>query len=178
MKIVILTGSPHADGTTALLADRFIEGARAKNHEIFRFDAAFKNVDGCRACGSCREHDGACVQKDDMEGLYAPLLDAGLVVFVTPLYYFGMTAQLKAVVDRFFAVNGALMRSPKRAMLLAACNSVKPWAVEALKENYLAILRHLNWEDSGVLLAQGMGRRADIEKSDWPQRAEEMGLSL
>ena len=47
MKIAVLTGSPHKNGATALLADRFIEGARAKGHEIYRFDAAFRNIHPC-----------------------------------------------------------------------------------------------------------------------------------
>lgn len=44
MKIAVLTGSPHKNGVTALLADRFVEGARTKGHEVYRFDAAFRNI--------------------------------------------------------------------------------------------------------------------------------------
>ena len=66
MKIAVLTGSPHKNGTTTLLADRFIEGARAKGHEVYRFDAAFRNIHPCLGCDACGM-SGPCVHKDDIE---------------------------------------------------------------------------------------------------------------
>lgn len=178
MKIVMLTGSPHKAGTSALLADKFAEGAHEREHHIIRFDTAFKKIGACRGCEYCLDHNGACIQKDDMDEILPPLLEAHLVAFVTPLYYFDMTAQLKTVVDRFFAVDRALANPPKAAVLLAVCNSHRDWAMDALKEHYKAILRHLGWHDRGMLLAQGMGVRADIENSDFPQKAKELGRSL
>lgn len=178
MKIVMLTGSPHKDGTSALLADKFAEGACEKGNHVVRFDTAFMKVGPCLGCGHCRNHNGACVRQDDMDDILPPLLDAHLAVFVTPLYYWDMTAQLKAVVDRFFAADRALAKTPKGAILLATCNSRQPWAMDALTEHYKAILRHLGWHDRGMLLAQGVGVRADIEATDFPQKAYELGGSL
>ena len=48
MKIVVVTGSPHKAGTSALLADKFIEGAKSKGHDVFRFNAAFEDIHPCR----------------------------------------------------------------------------------------------------------------------------------
>ena len=53
MKIVVVTGSPHKAGTSALLADKFIEGAESKGHEVFRFNAAFEDIHPCRGCDAC-----------------------------------------------------------------------------------------------------------------------------
>jgi putative NADPH-quinone reductase len=178
MNIVMLTGSPHKNGTSMLLADEFEKGAREKGHQMTRFNAAFMKVSGCRGCDYCTEHNGDCVLKDDMQAVYKPLLEAGLVVFVTPLYYWDMAAQLKSVVDRFYSVDRALTTPPKDTMLLATCHSSEPWAFDALKEHYKALQRHLNWQDRGILLAQGMGVRADIENSEYPLKAREMGLGL
>lgn len=178
MNILILTGSPHKNGTSSLLADKFMEGAQENGHYVLRFDAAFKKVGGCQGCDYCRIHGCECVQKDDMQALYAPLLAADLVVFVTPLYYYGMTAQLKSVIDRFYAVDRSLRQPPKGAMLIATCNNQRDWAMQALEQHYLTILKHLGWQDRGILLAQGMGVRADIENSEFPQKAKELGLSL
>ena len=50
MKIVVVTGSPHKQGTSALLADKFIEGAQAAGHEVFRFNAAFEDIHPCQGC--------------------------------------------------------------------------------------------------------------------------------
>lgn len=178
MKIVMLTGSPRKKGTSALLADRFMEGARENGHQVFRFDTAFKKVSGCRACDYCRGHNGECVRKDDMDALYEPLLAADLVVFVTPLYYFDMSGQLKNTVDRFYAIDRRLSEAPKEAMLLATCHSEKDWAMDALKLHYQNILRHLGWSDRGMLLVQGVGERADIEATDAPEKALKLGRTI
>ena len=59
MRIVVITGSPHRHGTSALLADRFIQGAQEAGHEVFRFDAAFETVHPCLACEKCHTTDRA-----------------------------------------------------------------------------------------------------------------------
>lgn len=61
MKIVVLTGSPHKNGTSALLADRWIQGAREAGHEVFRFDAAFETVHPCIGCDACGCGTHPCV---------------------------------------------------------------------------------------------------------------------
>ena len=123
MKILVITGSPHRRGTSMLLADEFSAGAEAAGHKVIRFDAASSRIEPCRACDYCRSHDTECIQKDDMVYLRDDLLEADAIAFVTPLYYFGMSAQLKRVIDRFYALNDAL-RTPKRALLLATCGDM------------------------------------------------------
>ena len=88
MKIVVLTGSPHKKGTSALLADAFIAGAEAAGHSVTRFDCAFLHIGGCRGCDACRKSGGVCVQRDDMAEILPALLAADLVAFVSPIYYF------------------------------------------------------------------------------------------
>ena len=94
MKIVVLTGSPHKKGTSALLADAFIAGAEAAGHSVTRFDCAFLHIGGCRGCDACRKSGGVCVQRDDMAEILPALIAADLVAFVSPIYYFGLSAQL------------------------------------------------------------------------------------
>ena len=178
MKIVVLTGSPHKKGTTALLADRFCEGAASVGHEVTRFDAGLSPVPGCMACDGCRRNGPApCVRGDAMNELAKELVRADAVVFVTPLYYFGMSAQLKAVVDRFYAVNADLMGG-KRTALLAASADDRDWTMSALVAHYETIARYLKWEDMGHVLATGCSCRADAEKTDYPTLAYELGQTI
>ncbi len=103
MKITIITGSAHKNGTTAYLADQFCKGAIAAGHEIYRFYAAVQNIHPCIACEKCHNNNGGCVFKDDMELLNPHLLEADAIAFVSPIYYYDINAQLKAVIDRFYA---------------------------------------------------------------------------
>ena len=177
MKITIITGSPHKNGTSSLLADEFIRGAKEKGHEIFRFDAAFEAVHSCLGCDYCSS-TGHCIHKDSIEKLIPYLKEADIVVFVTPLYYFGMSAQLKIVIDRFYAINDILMGSSKKAILLSTAYDNHKWTFEALEHHYKTIVNYLGWKDIGILLAGGCGNRSMIEHSSYPEKAYEMGKKL
>ena len=96
MKILVITGSPHQKGTTAVLAEQFIKGAEEAGHDIFRFDAAFHDIHPCIACERCHTTDKGCTFQDDMQELNPKLLEAEAVVFVSPVYYYAINAQIKA----------------------------------------------------------------------------------
>ena len=105
MRIVVLTGSPRKNGNSNYLAEQFIKGAKETGHDIFRFDCAFKRVEPCHACNRCGMN-GTCIYDDDFLELRPHLINADMVVFASPMYYFGLSAQLKRVIDRFYAING------------------------------------------------------------------------
>jgi Multimeric flavodoxin WrbA len=178
MKVLILTGSPHSQGTTALLADEFSVGAKEVGHEVVRFDTAKLDIHPCLGCYHCGNNDGKCVYDDDMKQIFPHLLDTDAVVLVTPLYYFGMTAQLKKVIDRYFSVNPMLRKNPKQLYLLAACGDKERWAMDALVEHYRALCRYLNWQEGGMVLAIGAYTRKDAEVSDYPMTARNLGSGL
>jgi len=112
-----------------------------------------------------------------MNALSNKLVDADMIVFVTPLYYFGMSTQLKAVVDRFHAINAKLTGN-KRAMFFATSYGADDWIMEALKKMYASMLRYLNWENAGTLFATGCPVRKVIEQTNYPQQAYEMGKAI
>ncbi|MFL0196038.1 flavodoxin family protein [Clostridium sp. WILCCON 0269] len=178
MKITVITGSPHKNGTSALLADKFIEGAQEAGNDVFRFNSAFENVNACLDCDYCMMGSRPCVHDDSMNKLNPKLLTANLVVLVTPLYYFGMSAQLKTVIDRFYANNYKLMGSHKKAMLMATSYDAYEWTMKELASHYKTIVKYLKWEDTGILLATGVGTRSDIERTDYPEQAYRMGKNL
>lgn len=177
MKVTVITGSPHKKGATALLADEFIAGATEVGHDVYRFDAAFEDVKPCLACGYCDSHESQCVHKDSMSQLNDKLFEQDMIVFVTPVYYFTMSAQIKAVVDRFHA-NNAKLKGNKKAMLFAAAYGADDGTFEGIKKTYEAILRYLNWKDTGMLFAKGCPAREVIETTDYPQQAYEMGKAV
>ncbi len=177
MKIVILTGSPRTKGTSSLLVDRFTEGAARAGHEVFRFDAAFKEVKGCRGCYACIP-GGECVWKDDMEDLYEPLLAADYVVFATGLYYFGFPSHIKSVIDRFHSINDRLQGADKKTILFATCADTDKDVMRGLVATYEEIVKYEKWKDTARLVVYGVGERADIEKTDYPEKAYRLGQNI
>ena len=177
MKATIITGSPHKKGTSALLADEFIRGAQEAGWDTYRFDAAFEKVAPCLGCDCCRIGAAPCVQKDAIQKLTPELLASQAVALVTPLYYFGFSAQIKTVIDRFYA-NSYKLTGGKKVFLLATAYDSNDWTMSALTAHYETLARYMEWEDAGRVLAVGCGARTDIERSRFPQDAYQLGRSL
>ena len=176
MKIVMITGSAHRNGTTAALADRFQQGALEAGHEVYRFDAAFQDVHPCIGCDKCRRTGTCTFAADDMKLLNPHLLAADAVVFVSPIYYFNINAQLKAVIDRFYANNEALMGG-KRAVLITAMADTAIDSALAANEMFRQMTGYLGWENAGVLNARNAYTAADLS-GDELEQAYAMGKEL
>ncbi len=100
MVVLGLMGSPRKKGNTDLLLSAFLEGAQKQGTEVIKIDVAFKNIMPCQGCRFC-EKKGFCRQQDDDMGeIYHLLRRADLVVLATPIFFYGPTAQLKALIDR------------------------------------------------------------------------------
>lgn len=112
-----------------------------------------------------------------MAAVNEALAAADAVVLATPLYYYGMTAQLKTAIDRFYAANKRI-QNPKRLFLLAACEDSDATAMDALVAHVETFGRYLGWSLEQPLLAFGCGTRADIEKTDYPTQAEALARGL
>ena len=177
MKITVITGSAHKHGTSALLADKFIEGAVEAGNEVFRFDAAFKEIHGCLGCDTCINKGNGCVFKDDMQEVNPHLLDSDAIVFVSPVYYYNINAQLKSVIDRFYANNATLQGNKKSALLLTMADDCMESA-EGPVAFFKNFTKYMKWENKGVIAAMNCWKREDIENSDYPQKAYELGKSF
>lgn len=160
-----------------MLTDEFIRGAKEVGAEIYRFDAAFKRVTACSGCHHCGLGSSPCVYRDDMFELNPHLINCDLVVLSTPLYYFGFSAQLKLVIDRFYAINSQL-HSPRQTVLLAAAWNNNDWTYTALESHYETLVRYMGWTDVGRVIATDSGTRGMCESTDFPQMAYELGKKV
>ena len=177
MKIVVLEGSPNKHGSSNLLAGEFIRGAQEAGHTVEVIDAAHADLHPCTGCVRCG-YEGPCVQKDDMEQFRKLILEADMMVFVTPLYYYGMSAQLKTLVDRFCAINSSITRKHMKSALISAAWNADDWTFEALEVHYRTLVRYLDLEDQGMILGKGCGTPPMTGHSRYPVMAYELGRKL
>ena len=178
MNIVVLQGSPNRNGSTALLAEEFSRGAREAGHTVERIDVAHEDVRPCAGCVACGYGARPCVQRDAMASILDKILGADMVVFATPLYYYGMTAQLKAAIDRFCSENSAITGKHLKAALLTVAWNADGWTFEALEAHYRTIVRYLDMEDRGMVLGAGCGTPSMTRATECPLDAYSLGLSL
>jgi multimeric flavodoxin WrbA len=177
MKIVVLQGSPNRAGSTSMLVEEFTRGAESSGHRVTHFDVVSMNINACIGCVSCG-YEGPCVQKDDNQKIREAVLSADMIVFATPLYYYGMTAQLKTVVDRFCAYNSSIHRKHMKSALLAVAWNSDDWTFDALESHYQTIVKYLNLEDCGMVLGRGCGSLSMTRHSDYMEMAYVLGRSL
>ena len=96
--ILIISGSPRRNGNSEMLADEFASGASTAGHQVEKVVLAGKKLGFCTACYACR--GGSCPQQDDAPAIIQKMLQADVLVLATPVYFFTMCAQLKALIDR------------------------------------------------------------------------------
>ena len=160
-----------------MLAEHFKRGAEETGHSVEIIDTAHADIHPCTGCIHCG-YEGPCVQKDDVENIRKKILDADMLVFVTPLYYYGMSAQLKTMIDRFCAFNSSIQRKHMKSALLTAAWNSDDWTFEALEAHYKTLVRYLNLKDAGMVLGYGCGTPAMTERSIFPQQAYSLGKGL
>ncbi len=177
MNIIVLQGSPNRRGSTYLLADSFRQGAESAGHAVEIIDVAHENIHPCTGCVHCG-YEGPCVQKDGVGSIRQKILTADMLVFATPLYYYGMSAQLKTLVDRFCAFNASLTRKRMKSALLAAAWNSDGWTFEALAAHYRALVRYLAFKDMGMILGGGCGTPSMTAASRYVRQAYELGKNL
>lgn len=177
MKIVLLQGSPNKNGSTNIIAEHFTEGAEEAGHSVVRFDVAKMDIKPCTGCVACG-YEGPCVQKDENDKIREAILSADMIVFATPLYYYGMSAQLKTVVDRFCAYNSSINRKHMKSALLTVAWNGDDWTFEALESHYKTLVRYLDFEDCGMVLGYGCGSPAMTKRTKYPKLAYDLGRSL
>ena len=99
MRVLGIMGSPRRQSNTDMLLDKALEGAREAGAEVEKVLVSKLKISPCLEIYACRK-DGKCSIKDDMEALYAKLLEADHIIFASPIFFYGITSQAKAVVDR------------------------------------------------------------------------------
>ena len=175
MLILVLNGSPRPNGNTKGMVEAFREGAVTAGHPVDVVDVCRLKIGGCLACEYCHtKGHGSCVQKDDMQEVYALLKEAEMLVIASPIYYHGISGQLKCVIDRFYAA--AYPTKPphlkKVAMILSSGDAnMYDGAMFSYQGDFLD---YLGLEDMGVFTARG-GENGSAEKLE---ELRDFGMSL
>lgn len=179
-KVVILNGSPRANGNTAALVDALIKGAEGAGHTVTRFDLEKMNLHFCKGCErGGRDPKSPCVQKDDMEKVYPAYLEADVIVLASPMYYWNFSAQLKCGLDRLYAVTELAGHLPKESVLLMAAGGSSESNFAPMRQMYQALAANMDWKDRGIVYAGGNSGPGDVLNN--PQQLEEareLGASL
>lgn len=147
MRVVILNGSPRLNGNTRAAALEMEKGIKEniKGAETELIDASIKHIHPCRGCDACRKNGGKCIQKDDMPQILNSISQADVLVFATPVYYWGMTAQLKTLIDRFYCREEFHNQKKIVGLFVDGAAELDDPEYRLIKEQIECICEYLGW---------------------------------
>ena len=102
MKIIVLAGSPHKNGTSNALVQEFVKGAKEVGKEVEIIDLAHIDIHPCMGCDACGMN-GDCRWKDKGNEILNKIIEADAIIFASPVYYYNVSSQLKMMIDRLYA---------------------------------------------------------------------------
>ena len=176
MNILILSGSPRKGGNTELLAEAFAKGAAA-HHHVEIVSVRDVKVNPCLGCNACFKTNGICAQKDDIAMIYEKMNKADVLVIASPVYFYGISAQLKTIIDRFHNPIRDSFHIKKMALLLVGAATL-PELFDAILAEYNLCLKFFSIEDAGKVLVREVKDKGDIMGTSFLEDAYQLGTSI
>lgn len=142
MKIVVLNGSARK-GNTLTAINAFIDGAK-DNHQIEIIQADQVKIAPCKGCGACQCYKG-CVDLDDTNPIVSQIAAADMILFATPVYWWGMTGQLKLVLDKCYC-RGAQLKGKKIGVIVVGGSPVEHEQYDIIKQQFNCMKDYLSMD--------------------------------
>ena len=176
-KVLILSGSPRKGGNSDILCEEFARGAAEAGNKTEIIRVTEKKIGYCRGCYYCSGHDGTCVQKDDMAEVLQKMIGADVLVLASPVYFYSIDAQLKALIDRTVA-RWTEVKNKEFYYIVTCADGEK-----ASAETTLACFRGYadcvdGAVEKGVIYGTGVYQKGEISVSPAMKQAYEMGLKV
>ena len=140
MRILVLNGSPHANGATSDMVSAFSIGAMEAGHEVISINVAHKNIKGCMACEYCREKE---------KGIW--------------IYYFTLSTQLQAVIHRTYSID--IPKNVKKVALIMSSGSAYVYG-PAITQYYQSIVEYWGVENAGIYTANGKQNKSEEKRQE------------
>lgn len=176
-KVLVLSGSPRHGGNSDVLCDQFVKGAEEAGNEVEKIFVAGKKIGCCLACYYCSSHNGECCQKDDMAEILQKMLNADVIVLSSPVYFYSISAQLKAVIDRTVA-RWLEFRNKEFYYIMTAAEDT-PTVMDCTLECFRGLAACLEGSvEKGVIYGKGVYKKGEVQSTPAYLQAYEMGKSV
>ena len=174
--VVILVGSMRRGGNTDLLARRFAEGA-AEHNSVEIVSAADYRIAPCIGCNTCFTREGNACCNRDMDMIYEKLRRADVLVIALPVYFYGISAELKAIIDRLHTPMRNTFAVRRLALLLVGAAEL-PKLFDTILMQYQMILDFFHLQDCGKILVRGVKDKGDIIGRPEMDAAYQLGVAI
>ncbi len=180
-KILGVAGSPRKNGNTHILVKNILKGAKdngAITEILFLKDMDIKECDGCHTCWK----GNGCSKKDDMNNIYPKIIESDIIIFGTPVYWYGPTALMKAFIDRFVYFNCPENRKKiknKSAVIAVPFEDKSMETVAPLIEFFTKCFEYLQLRFINKIIVPGVTARGEISNNkEYMEEAYSLGKGL
>ena len=177
MKILALMGSPRKGGNTDILIDKVINGAQAAGHQTEKLYLYDLTLLPCIDCRNCSSGDRVCSRDDDMQDIYPRIEAADVILFGTPLYWYGPTGPMKLLMDRLLPYSETDRLKGKRAVLVIP-SAEGADACEPVVTMFRLSLDYLGVDIADMLLPTAYGKGEIASNVEYLERAYGIGAAL
>ncbi len=170
MKILAFQGSPRIDGNTDILLKETLKPIEQAGHEIRLFNLNTMNIKPCQDCGGC-DNTGECIINDDMDEIYGAIREANRIILASPIFFLGLSAQAKAMIDRCqaFWCEKYLLKKPipegpfgRKGLLLLVGGMQKEIGVQCSEATAKAFFRTISVPEHETLSFMGVDAKGAI----------------
>ncbi|MCQ2208016.1 MAG: flavodoxin family protein [Paludibacteraceae bacterium] len=175
--VLVISTSLRPGSNSDMLANQFIEGAKAAGHSVEKISLVGKNIQFCKGCLACQKL-GKCVIDDDANKITEKVLDAEVVVWATPIYYYEMSGQMKTLIDRMNALYSLDYKFKEVYMLTTAAEDAPetPKRAETGLTGWIDCFENVRL--AGTLFCGGVNDAKDIEGIEKLKMAYAMGKNV
>lgn len=177
-QVLTLMSSPRKNGNTDRLANAFIKGVEENGYSTEKIYVNYQNIKPCLGCNICQKTN-QCVQKDDMQEIYEKMLEAKVIVFASPVYFYIFNASMKLLLDRTFAIEKTI--HDKDFYLLTTGLAPEESYFRIIKDTfqkYIDCLRVGGNRFVDSILGFQTGNKDDIEKTNALEKAYNMAKEI
>jgi multimeric flavodoxin WrbA len=177
MKILALVGSPRIGGNTDILVDQILKGAKTQGHTSEKLYLYRYKILPCTDCRKCKKGEHVCPIKDGMQKIYPMITGADLIIFGTPNYWNGPTAQMKLLFDRMrpFAVTGDM--KGKKGIVVSPAGA-GPKSCGPMVEIFRMAFDYLEMKFAGKILVAAYEKGEIGKNKKEMKKAYDLGVSL
>lgn len=176
-KVLILSSSPRRGGNSDTLCDEFLRGAAESGNEVEKIFLRDKTLHPCLGCSVCSQYGKPCPQKDNAAEIIQKMLDAEVIVMATPVYFYSMSAQMKALIDRCCGIYKDMKH--KQFYFIATAAEEDPGIMNRVVTSFSGFLDCLeDPEIKGTVFCGGVWHVGEIKGKPVLQEAYEMGKSI
>ena len=175
--VLILSGSPRRGGNSDLLCDEFMRGAEESGNKVEKIFIRDKKIGYCMACYYCQKSDGVCALKDDMTEILEKIHQADVIVMSSPVYFYSIDAQMKALIDRCVAQWTKIKNKEFYYIMTAAEDS--DTVMDCTLECFRGFAECLGGSvEKGIIYGKGFYKAGEVKNAPVMSDAYNMGKNI